>query len=163
MNNNGNMHWASVWGNAISISTNHVASYAKNITLRYPIFTRFGGSAMKLTFDNYCGLEDVILTKVTVLIGGEFLKVKFSGNESITIPAGENVVSDALECNIEADSEFAVSIYFGDYTHMRSGVAAKGPLSKALYAIGDMTETEDISIDISREISMFYFLSNISV
>lgn len=163
MNNNGNMHWASVWGNAISISTNHVASYAKNITLRYPVFTRFGGSAMKLTFDNYCGLEDVTLTKVTVLICGKFLKVKFSGNESVTIPAGENVVSDALECNIEADSEFAVSIYFGDYTHMRSGVAAKGPLSKALYAIGDMTETEDISIDISREISMFYFLSNISV
>ncbi len=163
MNRHENMHWASVWGNAVSITTNHVAGYAKDITLRYPIYSHFGGTAMRLTFDNYCGTEAVTLTKVTVLMDGKFLPVLFDGQQSVRIPAGERVVSDALEWEVKAQSEFSVSIYFGDYTQMRSGVVAKGPLSKALYAIGDMTETEDISIDISRETSTFYFLSNISL
>ena len=31
------MHWASVWGNAISIGENRPESYNKNLTIRYPV------------------------------------------------------------------------------------------------------------------------------
>ena len=48
-------HWASVWGNAISISENRPESYNKDLTFRYPIYTQFGGKAVRLTFDNFCG------------------------------------------------------------------------------------------------------------
>ena len=51
------MHWASIWGNAVSIGENRPESYGKNITLRYPIYSAFDGDALRLTFDNYCGTD----------------------------------------------------------------------------------------------------------
>ena len=65
-----NQHWASVWGNAISIGENRPESYNKNLTIRYPIYSQFGGAALRLTYDNYCGTDDVTLTKTTVQING---------------------------------------------------------------------------------------------
>ena len=47
--------WVSIWGNAVSVSENRPESYAKNITLRYPVYCPFDGSRLQLTFDNYCG------------------------------------------------------------------------------------------------------------
>ena len=52
-------HWASVWGNAISIGENRPEGYNRNITFRYPIYSQFGGTAVRLTFDNFCGTEPV--------------------------------------------------------------------------------------------------------
>ena len=63
-------HWASVWGNAISIGENRPEGYNRNITFRYPIYSQFGGTAVRLTFDNFCGTEPVTFNKVTAFIGG---------------------------------------------------------------------------------------------
>ena len=157
------MHWASVWGNAVSIGENRPESYGKNITLRYPIYCQFPGSALKLTFDNYCGTESITIHKATVNIEGTFYPITFQGTSSVTIAAGGHVISDALTCRIPAKSTLLVSFYLADYTQMRSTVYTSGPLSEGLYAIGDQTACADISIDISRKIQMFYFLSNVSV
>ena len=46
-------HWASIWGNAVSIAENRPERYAKNITIRYPIRVPFDGTALRLTSDNY--------------------------------------------------------------------------------------------------------------
>ena len=62
--------WVSVWGNAVSIAENRPERYAKDITLRYPIVSPFSGSGVRLTFDNYCGMEPVTLEKVTIFCGG---------------------------------------------------------------------------------------------
>ena len=35
---NESMHWASIWGNAVSIAENRPESFSKNITLRYTIY-----------------------------------------------------------------------------------------------------------------------------
>lgn len=156
-------HWASVWGNAVSIAENRPESYGKNITLRYPIYSRFGGEAVRLTFDNYCGTDSITISKTTVLVDGVFYDVTFDGREAVTIPAGENAVSDPVSCNVEAQSTLNVSFYLGDFTQMRSMVFTKGPLSIGSYAIGDHTKTEEFDIDISRNTHYFYFLSNVSV
>lgn len=156
-------HWASIWGNAVSIDEHRPETYSKNITLRYPIYSQFSGSAIRLTFDNYCGTEPITLHKVTVYIHNQFYTILFKGTESVTIPAGEHIVSDPLICQIDARSTLEVSFYLKDFTQMRSTVFSCGPLSKGLFAVGDHTENHDISIDISRTTHMFYFLSNVSV
>ena len=156
-------HWASVWGNAVSIAENRPETYGKNITLRYPVYSRFGGEAVRLTFDNYCGTDAITISKTTVLVDGVFYDVTFDGKEAVTIPAGENAVSDPVNCNIEAQSTLNVSFYLADFTQMRSMVFTKGPLSIGSYAIGDHTKTEEFDIDISRNTHYFYFLSNVSV
>ncbi len=160
--NNG-LHWASVWGNAISIGENRPESYNKNLTIRYPIYSQFGGKAIRLTFDNFCGTDDVTLNKITVNIGGKFYPVTFDGNREVTITAGENVVSDELYYEIIPQTLIIVSFYFEDFTQLRSAVYTSGPLTEGIYAIGDMTETDIIPQEIARSTNIIYFLSNVSV
>lgn len=156
-------HWASVWGNAISIAENRPESYNKNLTIRYPVYTQFGGSAMRLTFDNFCGTEPVTLDKTTVFVDGNFLPVTFGGKRAVTIPAGQKAISDELDYRVAPQSLITVSFYFSDFTQLRSAVYTSGPLTEGIYAIGDMTERELIPQDIARGTNIIYFLSNISL
>ncbi|MEE1086883.1 MAG: GDSL-type esterase/lipase family protein [Schaedlerella sp.] len=157
------MHWASVWGQAVSIAENRPERYAKDITLRYPIYTAFAGEAVRLTFDNYCGTESITIDKATVLIGNEFYQVTFDGETSKEIPRGERVVTDEITCRVKAKSTFYVSFYLKDFTQMRSVVFSTGPLTKGRYAAGDWTEEKEFSMGHSRATHLFYFLSNVSV
>ena len=155
--------WVSVWGNAVSVAENRPERYAKDITIRYPIHIPFAGTALRLTFDNYCGTEPITLHKTTVFYGGKFYPVFFGGSREVTIGAGENAVSDALEISLNEGEIIQVSFYLGDFTLMRSVVYTCGPLSEGLYANGDMTESAGINIGNSRKTHLFYFLSNVSV
>ncbi|MBE5803827.1 MAG: lipase [Clostridiales bacterium] len=155
--------WVSVWGNAVSIAENRPERYARNITIRYPIRIPFDGQALRLTFDNYCGTEPVTLNRVTLLSGGVFHGVRFEGEESVTIGAGENVTCDPVRLPLHAGETVQVSFYLKDFTLMRSVVFTCGPLSEGLYANGDETENPHISIMTSRKTHLFYFLSNVSV
>jgi len=156
-------NWVSVWGNAVSVAENRPERYAKNITIRYPVHIPFSGSALRLTFDNYCGTEPVTLNKTTVFYGGRFYPVCFGGNRWATIPAGERRVSDPLEVALNEGELIQVSFYLADFTLMRSVVYACGPLSEGMYANGDETENASIDILTSRKTHLFYFLSNVSV
>lgn len=40
--------WVSMWGNAMSIAEHHPEGYAKDLTLRYPVYAPFSGSALQL-------------------------------------------------------------------------------------------------------------------
>lgn len=155
--------WVSVWGNAVSVAENRPERYAKDITIRYPIHIPFDGESVRLTFDNYCGTEPITLHKVTVMYGDRFYPVFFSEQQSVTIGAGENAVSDPLGLAVEAEEVIQVSFYLKDFTLMRSVVFACGPMSEGVYANGDETETIHIDINTSRKTHLFYFLSNVSV
>ena len=155
--------WVSVWGNAVSVAENRPERYAKDITIRYPINIPFGGNALRLTFDNYCGTEAITLHKITVFYGGEFYPVVVDGKRAVTIPAGETVVTDPLSIVLNEGELIQVSFYLADFTLMRSVVYACGPLSEGLYANGDQTENASIDILTSRRTQLFYFLSNVSV
>ena len=156
-------HWASIWGNAVSIAENRPERYAKNITIRYPIRVPFDGAALRLTFDNYCGTEPITINKTTLLVHGEFLPVTFNGERAVTIGAGENVTCDPVEVALHAGETVYVSFYLADFTLMRSVVFTCGKLSGGLYANGDETETVDIDINTSRATKLNYFLSNVSI
>ena len=158
-----NRHWTAIWGNAVSIAENRPERYAKNITIRYPIRVPFGGTALRLTFDNYCGTEPITLNKTTLLVKDTFLPVTFQGERAVTIGAGENVTCDPVEVNLAAGETVYVSFYLKDFTLMRSVVFTCGPLSGGLYANGDETETVDIDVNTSRETKLNYFLSNVSI
>ena len=156
-------HWASIWGNAVSIAENRPERYARNITIRYPIRVPFDGSAIRLTFDNYCGTEPITINKTTLLVRGEFLPVTFGGERTVTIGAGANVTCDPVEVPLHAGETVYVSFYLADFTLMRSVVFTCGKLSGGLYANGDETETVDIDINTSRATKLNYFLSNVSI
>lgn len=156
-------NWVSIWGNAVSVAENRPERYAKNITIRYPITIPFSGNAIRFTFDNYCGTEDITLNKITCYYDGVFYPVQYNGRREMMIPAGQQAVTDPLNLDIKAGETLQISFYLSDFTLMRSVVFTSGPLSEGLYANGDETENADISIDTSRKTHLFYFLSNVSV
>ena len=155
--------WVSVWGNAVSVAENRPERYAKDITIRYPIHIPFSGSAMRLTFDNYCGTEPIAIAKTTVFYGGKIYPVFFGGARGVRVPAGENAVSDALDIPLNEGEVVQVSFYLADFTLMRSVVYTCGPLSEGVYANGDETENPSFDIMTSRKTHLFYFLSNVSI
>ena len=155
--------WVSVWGNAVSIAENRPERYAKDITIRYPIHIPFDSSAIRLTFDNYCGTEPVTLTKTTVFHSGKFYPVLFGGEGSVTIPAEGAAVSDPLQLPVTSNELIQVSFYLADFTLMRSVVYTCGPLSEGVYANGDCTQVPYFDIENSRATHLFYFLSNVAV
>ena len=120
---NKNQTWCSMWGNAVSIAEHRPESYAKDITLRYPVYAPFDGTALRFTFDNYCGSEPVSITKATVSIAdcdfncdditrkinlscpmqeSATAQITFSGNSSVTIAAHERIISDDIFFQVQA-------------------------------------------------------------
>jgi len=158
-----NKKWVAAWGNAMSITEHRPETYAKDLTVRYPIYIPFKSEKMRVTLDNFCGLEEVTVTRATVLYNEKFYDLSFDGNESVKLQAGKNVVSDELVIDIKACDEVEVSLYFEGFTSTRSSVVAIGPLSKGIFAVGDQTHTEDISIYVKRPTDVVYFLSDVSV
>lgn len=155
--------WVSVWGSAVSVAENRPERYAKDITIRYPVTLPFSGSGLRLTFDNYCGTESVVLDRVTCLYEGRFYPICAGGDRRIVLEAGQRVTTDPLELAVKAGCQLQISFYLADFTQMRSVVFACGPLFQGIYANGDMTETADFGVDTSRSTHLFYFLSNVSL
>lgn len=175
--------WCSMWGNAVSIAEHRPESYAKDITLRYPVYAPFDGTSLRFTFDNYCGSEPVSITKATVSVAdfntnsdsapkinlscpqkkSTTTQITFWGNPSVTLDAHKRIVSDEVSFQVQAGQTLCVNLYFADFTLMQSAVLITGPLSKGFFSLGDQTLTEDLPLDTSKTTSWFYFLSNIDI
>ena len=175
--------WCSMWGNAVSIAEHRPESYAKAITLRYPVYAQFDGTSLRFTFDNYCGSEPVSITKATVSVAdfntssdsapkinlscpqkkSTTTQITFLGNPSVTLDAHKRIVSDEVSFQVQAGQTLCVNLYFADFTLMQSAVLITGPLSKGFFSLGDQTLTEELPLDTSKTTSWFYFLSNIDI
>ena len=111
------MNWITIWGNAQSTVLPHPAYYAKDITLRYPIFIPFDGNKIRITLDNYCCGEDVYINRVGIAKGskkGELLSnityLTFDGALDVTIKAHSSVKSDEIEYRVLSDEFLDVLI-----------------------------------------------------
>ena len=180
MNKNNFNKWVTVWGNAMSISDRRPENYARNLTLRYPIFNVFNGSAIRVTLDNFTGTQAVTISKVVVskMPGNADNKLKFpgdkiepqtlaavtfAGKKSVTIEPGKDVVSDEIKFAVNEHEWLAVSLYLEDFTQMRSSVIITGPLSGGYYSVGDFTESVSLPLSQTRATSCYYFLSGVDV
>ena len=165
------MKWVTVWGSAPSITEHKPETYAKDITLRYPVTCAFGGERVRLHFSNFCGTEPVTLTRVTLAraMGDREISlhnarlVTFGGEESVTIPAGEEVLSDEIVFRIKPRGVLAVSIYLGGFTLMRTGVVALGPLSKGFFSVGGCTFAQVLPLERTRTTNTFYFFCGLDL
>lgn len=165
------MKWVTVWGNATSVAEHRPETYAKDITLRYPVTCAFGGERVRLHFSNFCGTEPVTLSHVTVAtaVGDREINLQgarlitFGGNESVTIAPGEEIFSDESDFRIKRGGVMSVSFYIKDFTLMRSAVVITGPLSKGFFSVGNHTLSPVLPLDYTRSTSTFYFLTGIDL
>lgn len=164
------MKWVTMWGNAQSKVMPAPQTYAKNLTLRYPIFVPFSGNKIRITLDNFCVDESVKIDYVCVGIGntlsdevGCVKYLTFNGKTDVVIDAHKDVVSDELEFEVTDSKFLIVSLYCKDYVNLTGGVDITGPLSKGYFAYGNQIERKKLDINTSKSTSWVYFLSNVDV
>ena len=165
------MKWVTMWGNAQSKTMPSPATYAKDLTLRYPIFIPFNGNKIKITLDNYCQNEKVKIDNVIVSIGSslsdkqnnEYKELTFNGKPGAIIDAHGYIISDELNIDLKSDEYLIVSLYIKDYTNLTGGVDITGPLSKGYFAYGNQATLDKLDINTSKSTTWVYFLSNIDI
>ena len=151
--------WVACWGNATSITNRREATYAKDLTLRYPIRMCFSGTMLRFRFSNLTGTEAITLSKVFV----DHTPITFHGDTKAVILPGTEMESDAISHPVTSGDIINVSIYLADYTQMNSGTHITGPLSKGYFAYGDYADANVLPPDLSRPTNWFYFLNTIDV
>ena len=151
--------WVACWGNATSITNRLEATYAKDLTLRYPIRMCFSGSMLRFRFSNLTGTEPVTLSKVFV----NHTPVTFGGETSVTLQPGCEKESDAISYAVSRGDTINVSIYLAGFTQMNSGTLITGPLSKGYYSYGNYAEADELPLNLTRHTNWFYFLNTIDV
>lgn len=160
MANNNHTKWVACWGNATSITDRKEATYAKDLTLRYPIRMCFDGSALRFRFSNLTGTEPVTISKACV---GTQHHITFGGESSVVIEPGHEVESDVLQMDVKVGETINVSMYFADYTQLNAGTLITGPLSKGKYAYGNYCDSEELPLQFTRNTNWFFFLNTIDV
>ncbi len=165
------MKWVTMWGNAQSTVLPMPARYAKDLTLRYPIFVPFKGNKIKITLDNYCVNESVKIDLVSIGIGYSLSDIQsnvikyltFNGKKEAYIEAHKSIESDPIDINLESDQYLIISMYIKDYTNLTGGVDITGPLSKGYFAYGNQIENTKLDVNTSKSTTWVYFLSNIDI
>jgi lysophospholipase L1-like esterase len=112
----GNPGWVATW--TASPTAGDTTQFSDQ-TVRNIIYTSVGGSEFQVQLSNTFGAAplDVGATSVGVVLDGAQLvpgtshSVTFSGHASVTIPAGQEVVSDPIHMSVPALTELAVDLY----------------------------------------------------
>ena len=176
--------WVACWGNATSITDRKEATYAKDLTLRYPIRACFSGNKLRFHFSNLTGTEPVTISEAYIAKSAQSTKsaqssitseklagistyspraITFGGRTSATIPAGEEILSDEIAFDVTAGETFDVSLYFADFTQMNAGTAITGPLSGGKYSYGNFAKSATLPDDLTRKTNWIYFLNTIDI
>lgn len=144
--------WTAGWGCAVTTTAQAVSDYVEDITFRYVIYPTMNATALRLHFSNLYGHEAVKVDKVYVAlrndwkaaVPGTARKVTFNGNDSFTLGAGEDCVSDPVDFDVTPGQEFFVSMYIKDKTELCSGHWNSNALITKYFSRGDYAAADDI-------------------
>jgi lysophospholipase L1-like esterase len=115
--------WIATWANSPQSGTPNPREPLLNIdnqTVRERVRVSIGGSQIRLRFSNEFGSSPLLIGAATVAIPTDassikeesIQKVTFGGRNSIEIPAGAPVLSDAISFPLAPGAEISISIYF---------------------------------------------------
>ncbi|WP_250298672.1 SGNH/GDSL hydrolase family protein [Streptomyces sp. NBC_01387] len=80
-------------------------------TVRNVVHTSIGGSLARITLSNLFGTRPLKITESTVAADNIVRAVTFDGHTFVTIPAGGQIVSDAVRIRVPADADVTVSVF----------------------------------------------------
>lgn len=134
----------------------------ENQTVRQRVRVSIGGSRISIRLSNEYGSTPLLIGSATIAVPndpssvapGSIHNLTFSGRNSVTIPAGQPLLSDAVEFPVASGSEISISLYFpkrvatptmhalalkravvsqhGDYTHaekIEAGAVSRSSIS----------------------------------
>jgi lysophospholipase L1-like esterase len=117
--------WIGTWASGQQLaesSNNPPYPYLQNNTLRQVVHATLGGNRIRVQFSNKYSSGSITINSahIAVSTGGSSINTSTDtaltfngGSSSVTINAGEELYSDAVDFNVAPLSNPAVSIYFG--------------------------------------------------
>ena len=128
-------HWVGTWGTAPQLVERHnnpPALGLENNSLREIVQVSIGGKRVRLKLTNEFSQEATEIRAVELAIAKtagssceideqSTVSLTFGGNSSVTIPAGEKVVSDAVDFRMDARQNVAITIHYGKTSKSVSG------------------------------------------
>ena len=120
-------YWAATWATANKVENPfgfdalRPAPVANDSTLRQIVRISRGGHRFRVWLTNELGTAPLVISKASLArrlegsaIDGDAHPLLFNGEESITIPPGARVVSDAVALYARNRSDLVISIYIAD-------------------------------------------------
>src|SRR4030043_1607934 len=116
--------WIGTWATGeqlVETGNNPASPGLANNTLRQVVHATLGGSRIRVQFSNKYSSGPITINSahIAVSTGGSSIDtatdtaLTFNGSASVTINAGQELYSDAVDFNVPPLSNLAVSIYFG--------------------------------------------------
>ncbi len=110
--------WATAPINPATMGTNRANTGFRDKTIRNIVFTSIGGQQVRIRLSNlygkrplYIGAASVGAVASDANLDTSAYPITFGGSRSVTIPAGEEMVSDAVPMTVAPLQDLAVSIY----------------------------------------------------
>jgi lysophospholipase L1-like esterase len=137
-------------------------------TIRQIVHTSLGGPRVRVRVSNAYGTSGLVIgaAHVALSAGGASIDrgtdrvLTFSGSPSTTIPAGALAVSDAVELNVPALGDLAVSLYLPENITAATQHAT-GLQTTHISAVGDFTDASEVASSTTTQ--SYYFLSGVDV
>jgi len=113
--------WVAAWASAQQIPAPDTAlpdADLHDATLRQTIHPAIGGSHFRLRLSNAFGTEPFKIDTVRVAQG---MKITFSGQDSVTIPAGADYLSDEFALDLADNQSLTVSLHIPEPPSRQTG------------------------------------------
>ena len=124
----GDGHWVGTWGTAPQLVESHNNPPSPGLSgnsLRQIVQVSTGGEKvrLKLTNEFSTGATEIKAVELALAMTAgsssdideaSTVRLSFSGNAGVTIPAGGKAVSDAVDMHLEGRQNVAITIHYGD-------------------------------------------------
>ncbi|MGD0251634.1 MAG: SGNH/GDSL hydrolase family protein [Verrucomicrobiota bacterium] len=162
--------WVGTWGTSPQLAEPRNLPPPPGLTsntLRQIVQVSVGGEKLRVRFSNVFGTDPVTLSSIHLALsaGGSAIKtgsdkaLTFHGKPSVTIPAGESVLSDSFDFDLAPLSDLAVTIHFGGTSAAVTG--HPGSRTTSYLQAGDWVSAPDLPKAAKTE--HWYILDGIDV
>jgi hypothetical protein len=150
--------WIATWSTALHGSA--ASPVVHDQTVRQIVRCSVGGGRVRVRLSNLFGTAGLRIERVTLarsrsgstVAADSLRRLTFGGEEGVSIPAGDEVSSDAVDLAVAPREELAFSFYFRD----RASLATAHGLSRrdSYLAAGDQSSARDLS-DAAQRLGWF--------
>ncbi|XXX80781.1 SGNH/GDSL hydrolase family protein [Sorangium sp. So ce134] len=166
----GEKRWVGTWTTGPQLTetnNNPPAPGLANNTLRQVIYTSIGGSNVRLLLSNEFGDGPVTMSSVHIadstnadgIDAATDKALTFSGDESVTIPAGQAIFSDPIDYALKPISKLAVTIRFGS---VPAGITGHpGSRTNSYIQTGDGVSSPTLTSPVST--AHWYYITGLDV
>ncbi len=169
--------WIGTWGSGqqlVNPDNNPASPYLANNTLRQIVHATIGGSRIRVQFSNKYSAGATTINSAHIAVSNSGYPINSSidtatdtaltfnnGSASVTIPAGQEIYSDAVDFDVAPLSNLTVSIYFG--SDVSSSSVTGHPGSRTAYYLKTGNTVSDAEMQSGYKAEHWYVLSRIDV